>query len=184
MKGIIYKYTNLINGKSYIGQTVHPAARKSQHKSSAFNKLARDYDCPFHRAVRRYGWDAFKYEVLYSFDLEPNMLFNTLNIMEIRMIDLYKPKYNATKGGKSFKFTEEVKQKISKTTKGRTPWNKGKTYKKDGFKVGQFTKDGVLINTFYSCGDAARYLGKKPIAICRCCNGQRKSCGGYRWQYV
>lgn len=32
MTGIIYKYTNRINQKSYIGQTTHEKQRKQQHK--------------------------------------------------------------------------------------------------------------------------------------------------------
>lgn len=56
--GIIYKYTNeLDNNKVYIGQTVNEHKRKIDHKNS--KKKDR-----FHGAIRKYGFDSFKYSVL------------------------------------------------------------------------------------------------------------------------
>lgn len=46
----IYKYTNNINGKVYIGQSINLEQRKYAHKSSAFNEKANDYDSQFHQA--------------------------------------------------------------------------------------------------------------------------------------
>ena len=37
----IYKYTNNINGKVYIGQSINLEQRKYAHKSSAFNEKAK-----------------------------------------------------------------------------------------------------------------------------------------------
>ena len=60
----IYKYTNKINGKSYIGQTNNLQKRFNGHKSEAFNPNASGYYLPFHCAIRKYGIDNFTYEVL------------------------------------------------------------------------------------------------------------------------
>ena len=38
----IYKYQNKINGKCYIGQSINLEQRKYAHKSSAFNKNAKE----------------------------------------------------------------------------------------------------------------------------------------------
>ena len=62
--GIIYSYTNLINQKKYIGQTITPEQRKKAHKSGAFNEADSTYDSPFHRAIRKYGLENFNYEIL------------------------------------------------------------------------------------------------------------------------
>ena len=40
----IYKYTNKINNKIYIGQSIDLEQRKYAHKSSAFNEKAKDYN--------------------------------------------------------------------------------------------------------------------------------------------
>lgn len=61
--GCIYKVTNLVNGKSYIGQhnKPHPEERWKQHIYSAKNNS----DLVFHRALRKYGADKFNWERIY-----------------------------------------------------------------------------------------------------------------------
>ena len=70
-RGIIYKYTNKLNGKSYIGQTNDEERRIREHKTS------RQYNNYFHNAIDKYGWDNFEYEVLVrvSSKTEKNLRF-------------------------------------------------------------------------------------------------------------
>lgn len=61
---LIYKITNRINGKSYVGRTKNLKARISQHKTH-------DYCRALHRAIKKYGIDNFDVVVLQdnlSFD--------------------------------------------------------------------------------------------------------------------
>ena len=78
-RGVIYCYTNSINGKKYIGQTtVKESKRKKDHRYQAFTK--RDNN-PFQKAIRKYGWDFFDktYEVLEEvFDEDKANLILTL----------------------------------------------------------------------------------------------------------
>lgn len=194
MKGIIYKYTNKINGHIYIGQTTRPAQRKSQHKNSKAN----DY---FHRAIRKYGFDNFKYEVLYEFDLPANLLRTTLNIMEIRLIDELKPEYNMTLGGggtSGYKatiiqikkitegnlkntrrvgcnVTEETKKLLSKKFKGKP--------QQHNRAILQFSLDGTFIKRFKSASKAAEELNICRQNIVMVCRGVRKSTGYYIFKY-
>lgn len=62
MTGVIYKYTSP-SGKCYIGQTVNETRRKYGHRNNAFNGNHKDYDKPFYRAIRKYGWDSFEYRI-------------------------------------------------------------------------------------------------------------------------
>ena len=60
----IYKYTNQINNKVYIGQSIDLEQRQYAHKSSAFNEKANDYNSQFHQAIRKYGLENFSYEIV------------------------------------------------------------------------------------------------------------------------
>ena len=56
----IYKIQNLINGKIYIGQSVHIQARFNQHKNEAKNGNTR----PLYNAIRKYGIENFSFEII------------------------------------------------------------------------------------------------------------------------
>lgn len=48
--------------------------------------------------------------------------------------------------------------------------------------VNQYSKSGVLINTWYSMSEAARHLGISVSSISFCCSGRTRSAGGYIWE--
>jgi group I intron endonuclease len=61
--GYIYKITNIVNGKCYIGVTTeeNPNKRWANHKSS----IRANIGCPFlQKAVKKYGEESFKFDVL------------------------------------------------------------------------------------------------------------------------
>lgn len=66
----IYKYTNKVNGKIYIGQTNNLRLRYNGHKSAAFNEKNGEHNTPLHRAMRKYGVENFDYEMVLELDLE------------------------------------------------------------------------------------------------------------------
>ena len=51
-------------------------------------------------------------------------------------------------------------------------------------KILQFTKSGEFIREWPSLSEASRKLKINCGHICSCCNGIRKSAGGYIWKYV
>ena len=60
---IIYKITNKINSKVYIGQTIHTLNyRKNQHLKCARNYI--DNCRLLNKALRKYGFDNFKWEII------------------------------------------------------------------------------------------------------------------------
>ena len=97
----IYKYTNKINGKSYIGQSIDIERRQYNHKSSAYNEKANDYNSQFHQAIRKYGLENFDYEILVELN-DKNFTPQTLDNLEkffIKQYNSYHNGYNATEGG-------------------------------------------------------------------------------------
>lgn len=123
MKGIIYKYTSP-SGKSYIGQTVREKVRMQRHKRAALNGSL----CTFHKAIRKYGFENFKYEVLFTIDNDDKIrVKQKLNFMEryyIRKYDSYNNGYNMTlggDGGSGTKHIEEYKQMMSERMKKNNP---------------------------------------------------------------
>lgn len=98
----IYKYTNKINGKTYIGQTNNLQKRFNGHKSEAFNSNASGYNLPFHAAIRKYGMENFNYETLEEIADGESLEF--VNEREIYFIGYYhslvsENGYNITAGG-------------------------------------------------------------------------------------
>lgn len=91
----IYKITNNITEKSYIGFTKDFSSRISRHKSAAKNSKSKN---KLHLAIRIYGWHNFSVDILYqSKDHE-----YTLNTMEQFFIEEYNSinsGYNTAKGG-------------------------------------------------------------------------------------
>ena len=60
----IYKITNKLNNKSYIGQTIDIERRWRSHKTEPFNPNSDAYNTLFYRAIRKYGIDSFIFEII------------------------------------------------------------------------------------------------------------------------
>lgn len=97
--GCIYKYTNKINNHIYIGLTNNLSRRDSDHVSASKNPKNKDYNAPFHKALRKYGRENFDLTIL-----EDNIEDELLKEREIYWIEYYNSyenrcDYNATPGG-------------------------------------------------------------------------------------
>lgn len=110
---IVYRYT-APSGKVYIGQTINEKLRKSQHK------YAGDPHSAFHRAIKKYGFDAFTYAVLYR----GFSSYEELDEFEAFMIDVHKSLvpfgYNQSTGGQgTHSVCAETRERIRAAGLGR-----------------------------------------------------------------
>lgn len=97
----IYKFTNKINGKSYIGQSTDIDKRRKIHIQRAYNNSEsnKEYEKAFYRAIRKYGIDSFSFEVLKNCSQEE---LNQWEQYYINLYNTYKDGYNEDEGGNTF----------------------------------------------------------------------------------
>ena len=105
----VYKITNLVNGKCYVGQSLNIEGRWKQHQRARGNFLLA-------RAIRKYGVNSFQCDVLKK--CSPN----SLTKWEQHFMDTLHPEYNicVTAGGSltGYHHTEEAKEKLSAALMG------------------------------------------------------------------
>lgn len=207
---IIYKATNLINDKIYIGLTT----KSLEHRISVHKKDSKSLNTYFYQAIRKYGFENFKWEVvdtaitmeeleekeryyikLYgSFD-NKEIGYNTQsggnNLYEItkeqrkqrsdRAKGKNNPMYGTISPMRGKKFTEDHKKKISEAIKkADRPHMYGGT-NPSARKVKNIDT-GEIFNTMTEA--SKRYPGLSRQSINHNCVGRTKKAGGFRWEYV
>lgn len=144
VSGIIYKSTNIINGKCYIGQTIQDFnERKGEHFRNAVYYDSQTY---FHRAIRKYGIENFKWEII--FECDDSLVLNVMETFKIMVNHSHVREgngYNLTWGGEDNPMNyPEIKHKMSKKIK--EIWSIPENYKRfcdcmKGKKVSPFTNE-------------------------------------------
>lgn len=95
MRSFIYKITNKINGKSYIGQTIQSVKERFyQHCATKCSQAI--LNMVIHKAINKYGKSNFTIEVIE--EVESTNL-NDRERYWIKYYDSYNSGYNSTEGG-------------------------------------------------------------------------------------
>lgn len=201
MLGVIYKITNNIDGKAYIGQTINLKERKRNHRN------AKD-DYSIHKAIRKYGFENFSWEILEEC---PKERLNEREIYWIAYYNTYNDGYNETKGGDNAdslvnwikQHKEEHIIQAKKNLEIANQYNKShreehleQLAKVRPIGVNKTKRKVCCIEKnliFDSLADAERWSmsdandNNKKAAhqhISKVCSGKRKTCGGYHWKYI
>ena len=193
----VYKHISP-SGKVYIGIT----KRKPEYRWNK-GKGYREDQLLFYRAIKKYGWDNFTHEILYT-----GLSEKDAKNIEISLIRQYKSlgmSYNITDGGdggrglhnKRKKMSDETKLKMSKSRKGLLAGNKNPMYGRHetnpaygkfgkehpaSKKVYQYDLLGNFIKEWDCLSEVQRHLNILVTHITACCNGRQKTAGGYIWK--
>lgn len=209
----IYKITNCLNGKIYIGKTIGNIEKRwSEHCKDCFR---REYENrPLYSAMRKYGIQNFIIEEVEECTDE---LLNERERYWIEYYSSFKCGYNATTGGdgKSYidydivvamyqelrSLTEVAKRlgidrgHVSTILQSRqiTPLlGQEVNREKHGQPVNQYDLKGNYIRTFPSIKNAVVELGVLKTEkdrgcishVSDVCKGKRKTAYGYIWKYA
>lgn len=205
--GSIYKITNNINQKIYIGYTTQSIAKRMrQHRNDDIK-----HDTVLGRAISKYGWGNFSYEIVEESD-DKNKLLD-LEVYYISHYDSLIPNgYNMTKGGEKLfgehnpfygkTHSEETRRTLSergKTLVGdKNPFygkkhreeTKQKISKANSKKVVRLNENREILEVYSSgvragewCREQGLTKGKTPQSdiFKRCKDG--KKAFGYYWEY-
>lgn len=154
----IYKATNKVNNKVYIGQTVNFERRKKEHESSKNGIHAK---CVFHKAIQKYGKENFEWEIIDKCKTLDEALY---------LESMYISKYNSctfmkNSNGYNIVYSQKGKKAIVHNSKS----------------VIAYDLDGNLVGVYDSFEHAGRDLNCQGTNIRKCITGERKSTGGYQF---
>lgn len=197
-KYVIYLLRNLINGKTYIGQTIQlPSNRWKNGKGYASYMLIR-------KAIDKYGWENFEHIILEQFTGTPK----EAGIKEQQYIDIYKsmnpeygynlqrsdgpvapkmndaavewmkqhPEFGLARAADMHRWRKEHPEEAKKITE---------KFSLAGHEARKRKVKCIETNTVYESATAAarNVEGASQSKICMCCRNQRNTCGGLHWEY-
>ncbi|MBA9027593.1 helix-turn-helix domain-containing protein [Peribacillus huizhouensis] len=183
---IIYKATNTVNRKVYIGLTIRTLqTRKKRHLLDARSGS----EFIFHRAIRRYGEESFKWKVIDKADTLDEL--NEKEMYWINHYDSYNNGYNMTFGGSALMLgrshTEEARKKIAEAGIGRLVTeetrrkireaNQGENSSSSKLTASQVLEIHELLKEGLFCSQIAETFGISPIAVYEIGTGRK-------WKYL
>ena len=206
-KSGIYKITNIVNNKMYIGLTGNFVTRYSTHKYEL--KYSNEHNPHLRNSYAKYGEHKYIYSPIIVCEKKD------LERYEIELIKLYRTQdrrygYNVTPGGNRIcgknhhMFGKKQSAKWFAAIKARMTGKNNPFYKtgpraamaaskiKCSMPVVQLDKQGNFIKRFDSISDAAKSINISKHNIARTCKGfqnigkyivKRYTAGGYMWRY-
>lgn len=185
----IYIIENTINGKRYVGQSINIHERWNQHRYDPQPKMRED--------VEKYGWDAFKFDILEECPRE------ILTERENHYIELLKPEYNAQIRGckrlpitckrisialRGHTFTDDARIRMSKKRLGVRNLSPERIEKLRQKSLGNKSRSRPVkcIETdivYPSAKKAGEALGIDPSGISANLRGVGLKAGGFTWCY-
>lgn len=202
----VYKHTNKINNKIYIGITGRSVAQRWL-RGEGYKPKRPTQSAYFYNAILKYGWESFKHEILYSKLTKEEAEQKEIDLIAAYQSNVRSIGYNIDNGGDSVgKLSEETKMKVAESWNlNRKERSKRISEGKKGVKfsdehranlskakkgkpaqnrrpVSQYDLKMNFIKHWESLEDAQNELGIFKSNICRAIKYDRTA-GGYKWTY-
>lgn len=207
--GIIYKVTNDINNKVYIGQTTYTLEQRwANHVNASLKNVDKFH---FHSAIRKYGPKHFKIEEI---ERCPESELNNKEKYYIQKFNSIENGYNISIGGEGTRINQKEKEEIfnlwesglligdiAKATKHKrqnitnilrqygvteemTSQRATNISKKSVYMIDKDTNE--ILKKFDSLSEAEQYCGRSSTSsnIRTVCKGKQITSYGYKWCYT
>lgn len=209
----IYKITNTINGKMYIGKTEQTIEKRFRQHCNDSQREGME-NRPLYKAMRKYGVEFFSIEEIEQTDRPEER-----EIYWIEFYGTFKNGYNATMGGDGKKYidydlvvaTYQELQNARKTAeklnisadsvsnilklRNITPCSSAEiSIRQFGKITNMYSLDGEFIQSFPSTNAAAKYMVQNKLTGCKrttikqhiteVCTGRRKTAAKFKWKYA
>ena len=197
----VYVHINKKNGKKYVGITSKEDVNRRWSNGNGYRENPHLY-----AAIQKYGWDGFDHIVLIT-----GLNSYQAKIAERILISVWKTQsplygYNMTSGGDGtpdYHPSIETRKKLSiarmkenlseETLMRRSLGLRGRKFSEDHKrKIGEGNRKPILMMDL--CGNILRHFSSAREAevelhishshISQCCNGHRKTSGGYIWKFA
>lgn len=190
----IYKITNLVNGKLYVGSSVNLDKRIYEH----FRTLNKNEHSNIHlqRAFNKYGKENFVSEILDYVSHKSELKYREQYWMDKYNWDMLYNIAPFAENTTGIPCSKETRKKIANSLKGKprptyvtAKINKtlqekygGQHNRKPVYQVDKNTDK--ILNRFDSIRLASKYANGSESSIVACCKGKAKTCAGYKWKYA
>lgn len=168
---LVYKITNNINNKCYIGSTSDFERRKYEHIISSTSDKYKSYNYPLQRAFRKYGIDNFSFDII-----EDN----------IEMKDIADKEYSYIIKFNSLSNNEGYNQTLYTDCALRDPDYIKNYIEKHGSKCAKVDNKNNIIAIYNSLHEAARQLSLLGLEskIKTVCEGKQYSLKNHIFRYI
>ena len=130
----IYKYTNLITGMSYVGQTRKTLKQRAEPDMKGYRGCEK-----FWEAIQHYGTDCWRSEILWDgLTLDEANIYEQVEIRDNETVDPYG--YNLNEGGGGINPSKETLQKMSEKAKEREAKKRA-----EGYIVSEETRQRISV---------------------------------------
>ena len=168
----IYKISNNLNNKVYIGSSIDVERRWRQHKEASINEKDHHYNYPLMVAFREFGIANFTFEVVDTLP-DYQAMIQAEHDWIIKENCIVPNGYNQTNNTNSPMFDPNVAKKMSDTKRD-----------KYGKRVSEIDSNGNIIDVWDSLAEAGEKTGLDRFKISDVCNGRRLTTGDRVFRFL